>query len=304
MPVKIPNALPAKEILLKENIFVMDCDRAFHQDIRPLKILLLNLMPVKHTTETQLLRHISNTPLQLDVTFLCVKSHVSKNTPESYLNKFYSFFDDVKDKKFDGMIVTGAPVETLPFEDVTYWRELTEIFEWSKTRVTSVFHICWGAQAALRYHYGVPKHTLDKKMFGVFKHDVIKRNVNLLRGFDNVFYAPHSRHTEIRAEDISKIPSLDILCSSKEAGVYIVLSKDGRQVFVTGHSEYDAGTLNEEYKRDLGKGLDISAPKNYYTDDDPEKPPIVKWRSHANLLYSNWLNYYVYQVTPYDINAI
>mgnify|MGYP000338767538 FL=1 len=304
MPIKIPNKLPAAKILNSENIFVMTEKRALHQDIRPLKIAILNLMPTKITTETQLLRLIGNTPLQVEVELLHTKTHKSKNTPEEHLLKFYKTFDDIKDQKFDGLIITGAPVETMDFEKVNYWNELTEIMEWSRHNVTSTFHICWGAQAGLYYHYNIPKYLLDKKVFGVFPHKVRKKNKKLLRGFDDMFYAPHSRYTEVRKEDIKKVPELEILADSKEAGIYIVASKDGRQIFVTGHSEYDPLTLHEEYIRDIQKGIDIDIPKNYYPDDNPSKAPIVNWRGHANLLFANWLNYYVYQTTPYDLNEI
>jgi len=304
MPIKIPDDLPAVDVLNSENIFVMPEDRAFHQDIRPLKIAILNLMPVKIVTETQLLRLIGNSPLQVDVVLLHPKSHVSKNTPQSHLIKFYDTFDDVKNEKFDGLIITGAPVEQLEFEQVDYWEELQAIMEWSVSNVYSTFHICWGAQAGLYYHYGIKKYPLSAKMFGIFPHTVTKKNVRLLRGFDDVFYAPHSRHTEVRAEDIEKVEDLEILSVSEEAGVYIVATKDGRQIFVTGHSEYDPHTLKDEYVRDVSKGLDIEIPKNYFPNDDPTKPPIVNWRAHANLLFSNWLNYYVYQETPYNLDEI
>lgn len=301
MPIKIPNELPAKEILNSENIFVMDEDRAFHQDIRPLKIILLNLMPTKIQTETQLLRVMSNTPLQIEVTFLSPESYVSKNTPQEHMIEFYNTFNDIKNKKYDGLIVTGAPIETMEFEEVDYWEELTRIFEWSKTNVTSTLHICWGAQAGLYYHYGIPKYLLLEKKFGIFSHNVLKKNELILRGFDDEFYAPHSRHTEVRREDIESSGKLEILSESEEAGIYIVISNDRKQIFVTGHSEYDPYTLDGEYKRDRDKGMDTEIPKNYYVDDNPSNPPRVKWRSHANLLFSNWLNYYVYQETPYEL---
>lgn len=304
MPIKIPNNLPAAETLNKENIFYMDEERAFHQDIRPLKIVILNLMPTKIVTETQLLRLIGNSPLQVDVVFLHPKSHVSKNTPEEHLIAFYNYFDEIKHQKFDGLIITGAPVELLDFEEVDYWQELCEIMEWSKHNVFSTFHICWGAQAGLYYHYGIPKYKLPHKMFGVFKHTYSKKYVKLMRGFDDFFFAPHSRHTEIRRQDIENKNELEILSESEEAGVYIVASKDGRQIFVTGHPEYDALTLKSEYDRDIARGLDIKVPKNYFPDDDPQKEPMVTWRAHANLLYVNWLNYYVYQETPYDLDKI
>lgn len=304
MPIKIPNDLPAVEVLQQENIFVMTEERAVHQDIRSLKILILNLMPTKITTETQILRLLGNSPLQVDIFFLHPRTHKSKNTKEEHLIKFYNTFDEIKNQKFDGMIITGAPVEQLDFEEVDYWEELKEIMSWSRHNVFSTFHICWGAQAGLYYHFGVPKIPLAEKMFGVFKHTVSKKNVKLLRGFDDEFLAPHSRHTGIDREDILKVEELEILSESEEAGVYIVARKDGRQIFVTGHSEYDSLTLKSEYLRDLKKGLDISLPRNYFPDDDPGKEPVVRWRAHANLLFSNWLNYYVYQETPYDLNQI
>ncbi len=304
MPIKIPDNLPAVEILSSENIFVMTEDRAVHQDIRPLKMAILNLMPTKIVTETQLLRLIGNTPLQIDVVFLYPKTHVSKNTPLEHLDTFYRTFDEIKDNKFDGLIITGAPVENLEFEEVNYWEELKSIMEWSIHNVYSTLHICWGAQAGLYYHFGIPKYPLSEKMFGVFKHVVKKKNVMLLRGFDDEFYAPHSRYTEVRREDIEKVRELDILSESDEAGIYLLKTKGGRQVFVTGHSEYDQFTLKSEYERDILKGLDIKVPKNYFLDGDPDKTPIVKWRSHANLFFANWLNYYVYQETPFDLNEL
>ncbi len=306
MPIKVSDSLPAIEILNNENIFVITETRAMTQDIRPLEIAVLNLMPTKIETETQLLRVLGNTPLQINVQFINTKTHVSKNTSKSHIETFYKTFDDIKDNKFDGLIITGAPVENMEFEDVDYWQELCEIMEWSKTNVTSTFHICWGAQAALYYHYGVPKHSLPEKMFGIFEHTVVpeKKHKILLRGFDDTFFVPHSRHTYTAEEDINKVPALEILASSKEAGVYIITDKNERRFFITGHSEYDANTLKGEYERDVAKGLDIKVPKNYFPDDDPAKEPMVKWRSHANLLYSNWLNYFVYQTTPYDIKTI
>lgn len=306
MPIKIPEHLPAMEILSKENIFVMGEERAFHQDIRPLKIVILNLMPRKETTETQLLRLLGNSPLQVDIVLLQIESHLSKNTSQKHLDSFYKTFNDIKTQKFDGMIITGAPVELLDFEEITYWDELQTIMDWTKTHVTSTFHICWGAQAGLYHHYGIPKYPLPEKVFGIFKHDVNKRGLNgmqLLRGFDDEFYVPHSRHTEIMRSDIAKHPELEILSESDEAGIYIVLSKDGRQVFVTGHSEYDTLTLKEEYDRDISKGLSIALPRDYFPNNDPTQTPIHKWRSHTNLLFQNWLNYYVYQETPYDLGA-
>lgn len=299
MPIKIPQDLPAKEVLHSENIFVMDEQRAYHQDIRPIKIVILNLMPTKIVTETQLLRLLGNTPLQVEITLIHPSSHVSKNTSSEHLTSFYSTFDGIKTQKFDGMIITGAPVEQLKFEEVEYWEELTKIFKWTKTNVTSTLHICWGAQAALYYHYSIPKYTLKEKMFGVFPHKVIIKNEKLLRGFDDTFYAPHSRHTEVRKEDLEKIQDISITAESAESGVYIVISRDGSKIFVTGHAEYDALTLKMEYERDSNKGLNISVPKNYFLEDKPKNDPIVTWRAHANLLFSNWLNYYVYQETPF-----
>ncbi len=304
MPIKIPNDLPAVKTLLDENIFVMTETRAITQDIRPLKILLLNLMPKKIETETQLSRLLGNSPLQVDLELIHTKSHKSKNTSAEHLLAFYKTFDDVKDKTFDGMIITGAPVEHLPFEEVEYWEELCTIMEWTKTHVHSTFHICWGAQAGLYYHYGIQKYPLPEKMFGVFKHKADYKHAILLRGFDDEFWVPHSRHTTIRREDIESTPGLKILASSEEAGVYIVMNKEGRQIFVTGHSEYDPDTLEREYLRDKYQGLPIQVPKNYYPNDDDSKAPIVRWRGHGNLLYSNWLNYFVYQTTPYDIMAV
>ncbi|MEZ0396117.1 MAG: homoserine O-succinyltransferase [Anaerolineales bacterium] len=304
MPVKIPETLPARQILLSENIFVMGEERAQHQDIRPLRILILNLMPTKIATETQLLRLLGNTPLQVEITLMHMASHESKNTPAEHLTAHYVTFDAVRERKFDGMVITGAPVETLPFEEVDYWPELTEILDWQETHVFSTFHICWAAQAGLYHRYGVPKYPLPEKMFGVFLHRICSPNEKLLRGFDDLFYAPHSRHTEIRRADLEKVPEVDILAESDEAGVYIVASRDRRRFYVTGHSEYDPLTLQTEYERDRNKGLPIAVPRNYYPADDPSRPPLVRWRGHANLLFANWLNYYVYQITPYDINAI
>jgi len=304
MPIKVPDNLPATEILSNENIFVMGEKRAFTQDIRPLKIAILNLMPLKSITETQLLRLLGNSPLQVDIVLLHPETHTSKNTSDEHLANFYNTFDDIKDQKFDGMIITGAPVEQLEFEDLTYWEELKKIMDWTRKNVFSTLHICVGAQAGLYYHYGVPKYILDSKMFGVFEHTMNKQNVPLLRGFDDVFYVPHSRHTEIRREDIDQVEDIEILAESTEAGVYIVSSKDGRLIFVTGHSEYDTNNLKEEYDRDIGKGLDIAIPKNYYPNDDPNLTPVVRWRSHANLLFTNWLNYHVYQETPYNLDEL
>lgn len=304
MPIKIPDHLPAMEILNQENIFVMAESRAYHQDIRPLKIAILNLMPIKQTTETQILRLLANTPLQVEIVLVHPKTHKSKHTSAEYLSLFYRTFDDIKDEQFDGMIITGAPVEQLPFEKVNYWEELKEIMDWKMENVTSTLHICWGAQAGLYYHYGIPKYPLPQKMFGIFPHTMNKHAVKLMRGFDDVFYVPHSRHTENRREDIEKVPELEILSESEEAGVYLVASKDGRQIFVTGHSEYDVHTLKEEYERDRRQGLNIQLPKHYFPNDDPSRTPLHTWRSHANLLFSNWLNYYVYQETPYDLNEL
>ena len=304
MPIKIPNALPAAQVLTDENIFIMTETRALTQDIRPLHILLLNLMPTKIVTETQLSRMLGNTPLQVHLELMMLSTHKAKNTPEEHLLAFYKTFEELKDRKFDGMVITGAPVENMPFEQVNYWKELTEIMEWSKDHVHSTFHICWGAQAGLYYHYGIQKYPLPDKMFGVFKHKADYKHAILLRGFDDEFWAPHSRHTTIRREDIEATPGLKILASSDEAGVYIVMNKEGRQIFVTGHSEYDPDTLEREYLRDKYQGLPIQVPKNYYPNDDDSQAPVVRWRGHGNLLYSNWLNYFVYQTTPYDIMAV
>ena len=304
MPIKIPNNLPAAEILLKENIFVMTETRAMTQDIRPLRMLLLNLMPKKIETETQLTRLLGNTPLQIELTLLRMEAHKSLNTSQEHLLSFYRTFSEVKDTFFDGMIITGAPVEHLPFEEVDYWPELCEIMEWSRSHVHSTMHICWGAQAGLYYHYGIQKQPLERKLFGVFPHRSEYRESMLLRGFDDVFMVPHSRHTTVRREDIEAVPSLQILASSDDAGVCIVRNRQGRQFFMMGHSEYDARTLENEYLRDVKAGKPIDVPKNYYPGDDPSKEPIVSWRGHANLLYSNWLNYFVYQTTPYDVTQV
>ena len=301
MPIRVQNDLPVKEILEQENIFVMDEHRAMHQDIRPIKIGLLNLMPLKEDTELQILRSLSNTPLQVDVVFVNVSSNKSKNTSTSHLNKFYVSFEEIKDQRFDGFIITGAPVEQMPFEEVDYWEELKEIMEWTKTHVTSTMHLCWGAQAGLYYHYGIEKVQLDEKVFGVFEHRVKNRKTPLVRGFDDVFYAPHSRHTTVPTEAIESEEQLIILAESEEAGVFLTMSLDGKQIFVMGHPEYDRVTLNNEYMRDKNKGLEIALPKNYYPDDNFENRPLLTWRSHANNLYTNWVNYYVYQVTPYDL---
>ncbi len=304
MPIRIPNDLPAAETLLQENIFVMPQDRAMQQDIRPLELVLLNLMPTKIVTETQLSRVLGNTPLQVHLELMHTSSHISKNVPQEHMLSFYKSFDELKDRKFDGMVITGAPVEMLNFEDVDYWQELCKIMEWSKTHVHSTFHICWGAQAGLYYHYGIHKHIMDKKAFGVFAHHADYKRSILLRGFDDTFWVPHSRHTTVLREDIEKVPELKILASSPETGVYAVATKGGKQIFVTGHAEYDPLTLHTEYMRDKSQGLSIDVPRNYYPDDDPDKEPIVRWRGHGNLLFSNWLNYFVYQTTPYDIMTI
>ena len=304
MPICIPNALPAVRTLTEENIFVMEEGRATTQDIRPLKILLLNLMPTKIATETQLSRLLSNTPLQVELELIAPRDHVPKNTPQEHMLAFYRHFDDVRDRNFDGMVITGAPVEQLPFEEVEYWGELCEIMAWSKTHVHSTFHICWGAQAGLYYHYGIPKYPLPEKLFGVFPHVVERRSNMLFRGSDDVFMVPHSRHTTILREDVERVPELKILASSPEAGIYALSTESGRQIFITGHSEYDARTLEQEYLRDKGQGKPIAVPKNYYPDDDDTQPPRVTWRSCANLLYSNWLNYFVYQTTPFNLNEL
>ncbi|MDO5382038.1 MAG: homoserine O-succinyltransferase [Eubacteriales bacterium] len=304
MPIKIQNDLPAKAELEEENIFVMDESRALSQDFRELQIVILNLMPIKQDTELQLLRALSNTPLQIDVTFLQTESHVSKNTPASHIKKFYQSFSDIKNKNYDGLIITGAPVEKMEFSDVNYWDELIEIMEWSDTHVTSTLHICWGAQAGLYYHYGIKKVLLDKKLSGVYTHHVLNRKEPLVRGFDDYFMAPHSRYTEACREDILKNPKLKVLADSKDAGIYIVLGDNGKHVFVMGHPEYDRYTLDQEYKRDLDKGIEPEIPINYYPDNDCNRKPILSWRSHANNLYTNWLNYYVYQITPYILNLV
>lgn len=304
MPIRIPNDLPAADVLQQENIFVMNQNRAGSQDIRPLEIVLLNLMPTKVVTETQLSRLLGNTPLQVNLSLMHTTSHRSKNTPQDHLLSFYKDFGDLKHRKFDGMVITGAPVEQLPFEEVDYWQELCQIMQWSKTNVHSTLHICWGAQAGLYYHYGIPKHDLDKKLFGVFPHQADYKRAILLRGFDDTFYAPHSRHTTVLREDIEKCPELRILASSREAGVYAAMTKHGKQIFVMGHGEYDPDTLDREYRRDKALGLPIAVPANYYPNDDDTREPLVTWRGHANLLFSNWLNYFVYQTTPYDIMTV
>ena len=301
MPIKIQKGLPAKAVLESENIFVMDEERAMSQDIRPLEILILNLMPIKEETETQLVRALSNTPLQIDCTFLMLSSHVSKNTSASHINKFYVTFEEIRRKKYDGMIITGAPVEMLDYREVTYWDELAGIMEWTKAHVTSTLHICWGAQAGLYYHYGIPKYMRDKRLSGIYSHKVLHHKVPLTRSMDDFIMAPHSRYTEVRREDVEKHPELQILAESGEAGLFLIMSRDGRQIFVQGHPEYDRMTLNNEYHRDLGKGLNPEIPCNYYENDDPFAKPVLCWRNMANTLYSNWLNYYVYQVTPYNL---
>lgn len=304
MPLNLPDRLPAIELLKKENIFVIDNTRAEGQDIRPLRIVILNLMPLKITTETDLVRLLSNTPLQIEISFMKLRSHTPRNTPIEHMKAFYKDFELMREERFDGMIITGAPVEQMPFEEVSYWPEVAEIFDWARTHVTSTLYICWAAQAGLYRHYGIPKHELPAKMFGIFEHHVNNPLLPIFRGFDDVFYVPHSRHTEIRREDIEKCSELDIVAESDEAGVYMVMARNGREIFVTGHSEYSPYTLDAEYRRDLDKGLPIEMPKNYYRNNDPSLPPLVRWRAHANLLFSNWLNYYVYQETPYDINQI
>ena len=304
MPIKIPDSLPAYQTLHNENIFIMTEARAAHQDIRPLRIVILNLMPKKIETETQLLRLLGNSPIQVDIELLQVSSHRSKNTAAEHLIKFYKTFDEIADQRFDGMIITGAPVETLPFEAVDYWPELCRIMDWSLTNVYSTLHICWGAQAALYHHYGIEKHPLPSKMFGVFSHDMRVQNCPLMRGFDEEFFAPHSRHTGVNTEDVAAVPALEVLSVSKTAGLYMAARRDGRQIFVTGHSEYDPDTLAREYLRDKNAGLPIQVPANYFPDDDDSKEPLIRWRGHGNLLYSNWLNYFVYQTTPYDIMEV
>ncbi len=304
MPIRIPNDLPAAGTLQQENIFVMPQDRAIQQDIRPLEIVLLNLMPTKIATETQLSRLLGNTPLQVNLELMHTSSHVAKNASQEHMLSFYKSFEELKDRKFDGMVITGAPVEMMPFEEVDYWPELCKIMQWSKTHVHSTFHICWGAQAGLYYHYGIQKHIMPQKSFGVFPHHADYKRSILLRGFDDTFWVPHSRHTTVLREDIEKVPELKILASSEETGIYAVATKGGRQIFVTCHSEYDPLTLHNEYLRDKSQGLPIAVPENYYPNDDPTQEPIVRWRGHGNLLFSNWLNYFVYQTTPYDIMTI
>ncbi len=304
MPIKVQSGLPARETLERENVFTMDENKAMHQDIRPIEVGILNLMPLKEETELQILRELSNTPLQVDVTFVKAGSHESRNTSSSHLNKFYHTFTEIKERKFDGFIITGAPVEQMEYEEVDYWTEFQEFCEWTKTNVTSTMHLCWGAQAGLYYHYGIPKHPLNQKMFGLFEHKVSNRKIPLVRGFDDYFLAPHSRHTEVRKADIEKIPELTILAESKEAGVFLIMDTSGKKIFVMGHPEYDRVTLHTEYMRDKEKGLDIQIPRNYYQDDDCTIRPHLQWRAHANTLYTNWLNYYVYQATPYEYTAV
>ena len=304
MPLTLPDRLPAIDLLKQENIFVMDTTRASSQDIRPLRIAVLNLMPLKITTETDLVRLLSNSPLQIELSFMKVKSHTSKNTPVEHMKAFYTDFEEMRHHKYDGFIITGAPVEHMDFEEVSYWEEMTEIFEWARHNVTSTLYICWAAQAGLYHYYGIPKYPLGKKMFGIFKHRVSKPELPIFRGFDDEFYIPHSRHTEVRREDILRNPELDILAESEESGVYMVMARGGREIFLTGHSEYSPLTLDTEYRRDLAKGLPIEMPKHYYRNDDPSQPPLVTWRAHANLLFNNWLNYYVYQATPYRLEDI
>lgn len=304
MPIKIPEELPAYKLLNNENIFVMNDERADTQDIRPLKIAILNLMPKKITSENQLLRYLSNSPLQVEIKLIQTKSYTSSNTPKEHLDKFYSYFDEIRDEKFDGFIITGAPVETMEFQEVAYWDELKEIMEWSNSNVFSTLHICWGAQAGLYYHYGIPKYSMDNKIFGVFEHVVKDEKAELTRGLDDWFYAPHSRHSEIRKEDILKVPELKILSESDSAGVFMVATEDNRKVFITGHLEYDRNTLMEEYFRDINKGLEIQVPKNYFPQNDTSKTPIMRWRGSAHIVFTNWLNYCVYQNTPFDINSL
>ena len=304
MPIKIPNLLPAKDILINENIFVMPEERALSQDIRPMRVAVLNLMPLKIETELHILRLLSNTPLQVEIDLVKTSTYISKNTSADHLNQFYKTFDEIKNDKYDGMIMTGAPVEQMDFEEVLYWDEMKGIMDWASENVTSVLYICWAAQAGLYHHYGIPKHPLNEKLFGVYKHHVCNREYPIIRGFDDVFSVPHSRNTEIKRTDIEKVNELEIVSDSEKAGIYIVAAKNKSRIFVTGHSEYDLLTLQTEYERDLKKGLNITVPENYFPDDDPKKKPIVNWRSHGSLLFSNWLNYYLYQETPYDVHQI
>lgn len=301
MPIRVQSDLPAKEQLENENIFVMDENRATHQDIRPLEVCILNLMPLKQDTELQLLRALSNTPLQVNLTFLMVSGHVTKHTPVMHLNSFYTSFEEIRSRRFDGLIITGAPVEQMPFEEVDYWEEMKQIMDWSVTNVTSTLHICWGAQAALYHHFGIPKIALPEKLFGIYRHHVKHRSTPLVRGFDDIFCAPHSRHTTVSADLVHHEKRLKVLAESEIAGILLCMTQDGKQIFLMGHPEYDRYTLDQEYKRDLGKGLPIHIPVNYYPDDDPSEVPALQWRAHCNMLYSNWLNYYVYQVTPYEL---
>jgi homoserine O-succinyltransferase/O-acetyltransferase len=304
MPLNLPDGLPAIDLLREENIFVIDQTRAEHQDIRPLKIVILNLMPLKIATETDLLRLLSNTPLQIEIDFLQIKGHTPKNTPQDHLDAFYQTFSQIRKKRYDGMIITGAPVEHLPFEEVDYWKEICEIFDWAHKHVTSTMFICWASQAGLYHYYGIPKFPLEKKMFGVFDHTVRDKKLPLFRGFDDIYRAPHSRHTEVKAVDFQNVPEVQLLSESAKAGVYMAIAENGRQIFITGHPEYSLRTLDREYKRDMEKGLPIDKPENYYPANNPDDRPILSWRSHANLLFSNWLNYYVYQETPYDLKDI
>ncbi|MBR3442111.1 MAG: homoserine O-succinyltransferase [Bacteroidaceae bacterium] len=304
MPLTLPDRLPAIELLKRENIFVMDSTRAHGQDIRPLRLAILNLMPIKITTETDFIRILSNTPLQVEIEFMKIRSHTSKNTPVEHMMAFYRDFEEMRREKYDGLIVTGAPLEQMDFEAVTYWPELQEVFDWAYHNVQSTCYICWAAQAALYHFYGVPKYPTADKVFGVFRHRVLRPELPIFRGFDDVFFAPHSRHSEVRRSDIERVKELEIVSESATAGVHIVMAREGREFFITGHSEYAPMTLDSEYRRDLGKGLPILPPANYYEDDDPNRPPRVRWRAHANLLFTNWLNYYVYQTTPYDISKI
>ena len=301
MPIRIQNDLPAREILERENIFVMDEYRAMHQDIRPLQVLILNIMPVKQDTELHLLRMLANTPLQVDITFLNMKSHISLNTSPNHLDRFYTTFDEIRNKNYDGLVITGAPVEDMTFEEVDYWEEMCEIMDWAETHVTSTLHICWGAQAGFYHYYGINKRALPQKLFGVYPHNVSNRKTPLVRGFDDVFLAPHSRHTETPAESIHACPQVTVLAEGEEAGVFLAIAEEGKKIFVNGHPEYDRYTLHNEYYRDLNKGLSIHVPYNYYPNDDPTEKPLLQWRSHSNNLYTNWLNYYVYQVTPYEL---
>ena len=304
MPLRLPDRLPAIELLKHENIFVMDTTRAHHQDIRPLRIVILNLMPIKITTETDLIRLLSNTPLQLDISFMKLKSHTPKNTPVEHMMMFYRDFETMRHEKFDGMIITGAPVENIPFEDVRYWAELSEILTWARSHVTSTLYICWAAQAALYHFYGIPKYQLPKKMFGIFHQDILQPQLPIFRGFDDSFMMPHSRHSEVHRDDILANPALQLIAESPDCGVSIVMAREGREFFITGHMEYAPNTLDNEYRRDVGIRNDVELPRNYYTNDDPTLPPLVTWRAHANLFYNNWINYYVYQETPFDINNI